>query len=198
MLLKRQLSAEEMCDLYRNGRTLQEIATEAGVTRQRVHAMLSLKGIRRHDGGAFLRKQRRIQASRARTSARLMAIWGCDEQTWRVLRGDGPYRRSPLCQYITQRANARARGIAWEFTLADWWALWQASGRWGERGRGRYVMARYGDVGPYSPTNVHIITSSENVKEAVVNHARRGHQWGAARRAGNARAVTPSAGTSDG
>ena len=70
--------------------------------------------------------------------------------------------------YVGHRTRARRKGIKWEFTLDSWLKVWIESKHFHERGkkRGQYCMARYGDVGPYSPTNVKIILSSDNVREA--------------------------------
>jgi hypothetical protein len=69
--------------------------------------------------------------------------------------------------YSTQRAGAEKRGIGWEFTLETWWEVWAKSGKWAQRGTSSdsYVMARAGDVGPYSPGNVRIATQFENMAE---------------------------------
>lgn len=66
--------------------------------------------------------------------------------------------------------DAKQRGIAFEFTLDEWWAWWRTDDRWtrrGSRGPDQLVMARHGDVGPYSPDNVRCITAAENLREAV-------------------------------
>jgi hypothetical protein len=85
---------------------------------------------------------------------------------------DAEFRRA--CRaYNDQRAKARSRKdrngnpIEWLFTRETWIALWLKSGKWHQRGcrRGQYVMARFGDVGPYSPDNVEIKLHSENLGE---------------------------------
>lgn len=72
------------------------------------------------------------------------------------------YRR-----YIANKNNARYRGIPWELSYSQWRMIWARSGHWNERGaqKGKYVMARFGDKGAYSPNNVKIITHSENCSE---------------------------------
>ncbi len=74
--------------------------------------------------------------------------------------------------YSRQRNRALVRGIDWQFDLETWRALWLASGHWEERGagRGRYCMARNGDVGPYAPDNVRIVTNEANAREWHINH----------------------------
>ena len=45
-----------MAELFRSGKTLQEIGERFGVTRQRVHGVLKRQGITWRDGGVFLSK----------------------------------------------------------------------------------------------------------------------------------------------
>ncbi len=56
-------------------------------------------------------------------------------------------------------------------TYITWWKFWAASGKWKQRGRlkDQYVMARFGDVGPYSLSNIKIITCGANVAESNIN-----------------------------
>lgn len=81
-------------------------------------------------------------------------------------------RQGVTAPYSEQKGNAGRRGIAWKFSLKSWWELWKASGKWEHRGRcsGQYVMARFGDVGPYSPDNVEIVLASKNVSDGRANH----------------------------
>lgn len=89
----------------------------------------------------------------------------------RIARRAAKYKRyanSPLGKYQKHKKNAKRRGITFELTYADWWDIWQRSGRWSERGNGNtegYVMARKGDTGPYALGNVEIITHGANVAE---------------------------------
>lgn len=77
------------------------------------------------------------------------------------------YNKTPMGAYIRQRSNARARGIDWEFTFETWWEVWEKSGKWEKRGKKatEYCMSRKFDWGPYSPSNVRIVTNSRNTKE---------------------------------
>ena len=74
--------------------------------------------------------------------------------------------KTPKARYFQQRANAYERGIEWEISFEEWWSLWEP--HWANRGRekGQLVMARHGDDGPYSLTNVSIKTVEENYYEA--------------------------------
>ena len=79
------------------------------------------------------------------------------------------YTQNPKGVYIRQAANARRRGIPWEFTFDTWWEVWQNSGKWNERGRGKdtYCMARRRDQGSYRPDNVVIIPFGRNSQISV-------------------------------
>jgi len=73
--------------------------------------------------------------------------------------------------YSHHKARAAFDGIAWAFTFESWHAMWISAGGFHLRGKGRgkFCMARHGDVGPYSPTNVTIKTFGENLAEGFDN-----------------------------
>lgn len=66
--------------------------------------------------------------------------------------------------FSQHRRDAKKRGIDFLFTFKKWLKVWEKSGHLHERGcrKGQYVMARHGDVGPYSSNNVMIVTSGQN------------------------------------
>lgn len=76
-----------------------------------------------------------------------------------------------IVQYRLQQQGAKQRGIGWEMTYEEWLGIWESSGHADKRGRGRgmYVMARHGDVGPYSPANVAIVPFEKNCADAHAN-----------------------------
>jgi hypothetical protein len=82
----------------------------------------------------------------------------------REMADEGVHReRQPIGAFCRQRQNAKNRGIKWDLKLWDWWMIWDASGKWEQRGRGAgYVMSRYGDEGPYQKDNVYICLAREN------------------------------------
>jgi len=67
-------------------------------------------------------------------------------------------------KFYEHRQNARQRNIEFTLTYDEWYDIWQKSGHWSERGRGpgKYVMCRYGDIGPYAIGNVYIDTQEHN------------------------------------
>lgn len=67
-----------------------------------------------------------------------------------------------------QKFNAARRGIRFDLTYDQWVCIWEKSEFLCYRGRngGQYVMARFGDTGPYSIGNVQIIPMEENTRQA--------------------------------
>ena len=87
----------------------------------------------------------------------------------------------PLALYGQHKRRARRRGIAFEFTFAKWVAWWEQKlgpdwmAKRGPR-RDQYVMARYGDKGPYKPGNVKCVTASQNGSERRENGSAHHHK----------------------
>lgn len=172
-----------MVALYRQGNTLNAIGLEYGITRERVRQIIGMvAGINRKGGGQSVATKRSRAERAAKRDADTLAQHGC---TWaqfnelrvisRQLMVSGVGRdRTPLGALKRQKQNARSRLIPWELNLWQWWTIWQQSGKWDQRGRTGYVMARVGDDGPYSERNVYITTSGENIRDgAIVRLGRR-------------------------
>jgi hypothetical protein len=70
--------------------------------------------------------------------------------------------------YLAQKANAKKRGISWEFTLDSWIAFWGDDIDKRGRGHDKLCMQRFGDVGPYHPDNVKKGYPKGNAKTAGV------------------------------
>lgn len=156
-----------MVDLYQSGLTLQEIADRYDVTRESIrYAMKKYFGVTATDGGQHVIAMRNREARAAKIDALYKEKYGCNtREEYRAL-----CKRGAVKKFTQQKVGARARGIGWQLTLVEWWGIWQQSGKWSQRGRGKYVMCRIGDVGPYAKHNVFIATSSLNV---VYGHALR-------------------------
>lgn len=72
-----------------------------------------------------------------------------------------------------QRAKAiKERGIEWHFTFDEWLDWWGDDIVNRGREKGKLVMARYNDTGPYHPDNVKKITVSENAREGHTHSPR--------------------------
>ena len=76
------------------------------------------------------------------------------------------------CKY---RLDAAGNPIEFRLTFADWWQIWEASGKWDLCGKrsGQYCMSRYNDVGHYEVGNVYIQLTSENSRQANKGVTRR-------------------------
>ncbi len=151
---------QEISERYRAGATQGELSARFGVTRQRITQILHR--------GADAEQKAAIELT-ART-ARLAARYDVSYEEMWAMRSFAP---KVIEKYFQQRRGAETRGIAWEFSLRDWWAAWQESGKWSLRGSGRrrYCMGRFGDRGPYSTTNVYICTNRQNGLDGLANRA---------------------------
>lgn len=151
--------------LYKSGKTSSEISKKYGVSRQRVQQVLARYGIGRHDGGVFLRTEKRLEKLKIRRDERYKKIYGCSYDEWKdIQKPFNKYRRSPAYSYRNHKNLSRIRGIEFSLTLPEWWQIWRDSGKFEVRGKskGQYVMSRKKDAGPYAIGNVRIITVEEN------------------------------------
>jgi hypothetical protein len=80
------------------------------------------------------------------------------------------WRKTPAGAYASQRHNALQRGIEWLFELDSWIAWWGDD--FYKRGNkvGQLMMCRYGDVGPYSPTNCCKGTAKDNAQHKSIRY----------------------------
>jgi DNA-binding CsgD family transcriptional regulator len=160
-----------MCEMYKQGLSLREIGEKYGVTRELVRQAISKHGIRGTDGGPRKSSAERKALRRAELNARYLTTHGLTVDQYRELR-DARITRV----FQKQKSNAGDRGIDWSLTLGQWFAIWQESGKLHLRGRGkgRYVMSRFGDLGAYEVGNVFIQLSTDNNREGVKKtHAKR-------------------------
>lgn len=160
----------ELVKRYRAGETLQQIADTYGVSRERVRQLLDRMGVRAQEGGQAYRTKRKKKANSLKRERRFLRKYGMTREQFREVEtnvdecGGTPYLR-----FREQKGSAHTRGIEWNLTFGEWWSLWEASGQWSKRGRGkgRYVMSRPGDTGPYELGNVAIVQSQENNREFI-------------------------------
>ena len=91
--------------------------------------------------------------------------------TKKVRRTESMY---PEKAYVGHREGAFIRNIPFLFTFQEWVAWWvlQLGPDWLQRrgcGRGKYVMARVADKGPYASWNVKCILHEDNLRERGPN-----------------------------
>ena len=167
-----------IAQMYRNGMTLVQIGEVFGVTRERVRQVLKrYYGMSRFDGGMTMRifkeSHDRLSAAEAQKRARderHFAKWGMTVDELAAV-SDLPRadNRHPLRKFESQRKAAKNRGVEWGLTFKQWWNIWQESGHWHERGRGKgYCMARHGDTGGYTEDNVYICTIGQNFSDSYL------------------------------
>lgn len=157
--------AQRMATMYRQGLTLEKIGAEFNVTRERVRQVITKCGAARSrlDMLAVFKESKAAQ-NQARIAARIMEAWGVDRELHHELRANGTIRA-----FEQQKQSSSNRGITWALSFAQWYAIWQASGKLHLRGRGkgRYCMSRIRDEGGYVLGNVHVQLSTDNSAEAV-------------------------------
>lgn len=169
-LAKRAAKAEKvakMAEMYRQGLTLADIGRQFGCTREYVRQLIRATGVLASDGGRAVRSRslKSTAVSKQRLAqAKQEAKHGVPYDLLQVLRSNGA-----TSAYQRQRENSKKRAVEFKLTLAQWWAVWQASGKFHLRGtgRGKYCMSRVRDDGPYELGNVHVQLSTENSREAV-------------------------------
>lgn len=157
---------------YSAGRTLQDIGNQYGISRERVRQILrKYTDVQASDGGASIIWARQREKRATAKDRKYMDRLGCGWDEYKRIRDLGremcksgrSYSQSPMGAFISQKRNANKRQIGWDLTFWQWWEIWQASGRWEQRGRGQgYVMCRKRDAGPYAADNVFIATAIEN------------------------------------
>lgn len=178
--------AEPMAAMYKGGKTLDEIGKLYGLTRERVRQLIKKYcGLTGADGGISASAERKRLAAMAKKDAASFAKHGCSHAQYIELMRLGtdlvasgiPRCKTPTGAFQSQRRNALARGIEWNLTLWDWWQVWQKSGKWDRRGRGKeaFVMCRFKDDGAYDVGNVYIATHSHNSSFQPNNPYRKGH-----------------------
>ena len=88
---------------------------------------------------------------------------------WHTRKNAMPYadKNSPRAKFSKQKDRANQRGILFEMSFEEWLKIWIDSGHFHERGcaKGRYVMSRFGDRGPYAAWNVEIVSHEKNSRE---------------------------------
>lgn len=86
----------------------------------------------------------------------------CDYQKTRQWCEDNPAKAA----FNAQKGHAKVRGIDFLFTFEEWLDWW-GDDLHVNRGitKGKLVMARFNDEGPYHPSNVKKITTEENLGE---------------------------------
>lgn len=135
---------EIICNLFKQGKTILELADIYKVTRQRIQQVLTENGLNAKDGGKsiYYEENRRKQLAQIdeKNKQREKRL-GMPLFLYNALQKVHP---RPYYVYIAQRNNAKQRGIEFTLTFGEWWYIWEESKQWKNHGRGFncYVMAR--------------------------------------------------------
>lgn len=154
--------SQHMAILYKRGATLEEIGLQYGVTRERVRQILwKDHGFRGGDGGqTIIAAEAKVRREKKRET-RYQKKYGCSWAQYRAILRAGGTRF-----YTELKRNTSRDGIKLELTLWQWWSIWQESGHYGERGRGRrgYWLFRLRSDASLSLDNYCIATGSEAMR----------------------------------
>ena len=162
---------DEIGDMFISGSTAQEIGDNFNISRQRVHQICKRKSISKYDGQRYHDSWIKKRDKRAELDNAFVSSCGCTRLEWRGYREfNSDYKKTPLHRYFQQKKNAKSRGIDWDININEWGDIWHNSGKWIYRGccLGKYVMARFMDMGAYTVGNVYITTHSNNIREGYV------------------------------
>lgn len=159
--LRPSARAERMMEMYRSGLTLEQIGQRYDITRERVRQIIRKYGCLTPEGGMTKRAAARRDAASSARDRRYVEKYGLAFAEWKA------FSKAARNAFKYQKRSADSRGIEWRLTLKQWWDLWQESGHWQDRGRGRdrYCMARLHDSGAYEMGNAYITTNRENGQE---------------------------------
>jgi hypothetical protein len=151
--------------LFKQGKTVAEIAEIYSVTRQRISQILVARGVSKTEGGKHLQLVARRLATKLKIERKHLEKWGCTAEQFKAVRGDRKLgSKSPYQAFHNQLQSAFCRNVPWKLNFWQWWQIWEESGKWEERGRGTsgYCMCRNGDEGAYEQGNVYIGTVIHN------------------------------------
>lgn len=132
------LPLETIKDLYLSGLTQREIAAQFGVSNEVI--------------GLRLRKLKITRTERS---------YGLRQEEWVKHKESGA-----LKLFSVSKKNAAQLGKVWNLSFKEWWAVWEASGKWDVRGYVRAFnpcMALIDSSKPYELGNVKITTVGKKI-----------------------------------
>jgi hypothetical protein len=189
----------DMFALFSDGHNFSEIADKYHLSRERIRQIITMiYGISGTDGGIlrrYINEKKGENHKISKRAERISKLFGCSEELLLGINGKkytagNKAKGSKAHQYLTQVRNSKKRNIEWNLTFPQWWDIWEKSGKYNSRGRGKkYNMARYGDSGGYEIGNVYICTGAQNssdqylvrehhfIKRGKKTHCKRGHKF---------------------
>lgn len=141
---------------YLSGATYRAIGIRHRLTHERIRQIVSAAGVTYGDSIRRTRTQTRDAAKAQQVELLYQARFGCSRAEYRAI-------KSPENTRIYSRFKANNRHAGFALSFPDWWRMWQESGHWQERGRGRgYWMQRIDRSKPITADNVVIRSGREN------------------------------------
>ena len=166
----------DIASSFKSGIPMTELASTYGMTRQGIQLILKHLGMNAKAGGASIRSKERqlnlINNKILNRERNCNIKWGCTLDQWQTLRNMNlNFHLTPIARYIQHRSNVKRQNIDWHISLWQWWTIWNTSGLYNSRGRGKngYCMTRLKDQGPYTYDNVYITTISKNLKDGFID-----------------------------
>ena len=156
---------EQIAHLYKDGLTLETIGQKYGLTRERIRQIVKLGGVSRAEGGRAIGAQRRkVRKVQEKAAFYLKQFGHTTAEHQRLLQMDQEDRKAGVSIYglrmyrFRQARNNLRQLYGWTLTVAQWWAIWEASGKWSLHGRGigHYGMVRLDRSKGFEPSNVAI------------------------------------------
>jgi hypothetical protein len=156
---KTRLLSDDVIAKYLAGTSLEDIERQLPISVGTIRKVLKANGISWTDGGAHVRKLKKIAAKKPYVEPDFFAKYGCSKEVALSI------PRTARKAFLDQKRHSKRRGIVFNFILTEWWAVWVQSGKWEQRGPGHgYCMARNNDSGAYELGNIYITTGSKNMK----------------------------------
>lgn len=165
------LRRERMVLLYKEGKTLEEIGVEFGVTRERVRQIIRLG--RSHGGKCVITEQRtqdRLKAKKDRRDARCKTVFGCDYETALRLnegRHPTPNNNSKASAYLNQKRTMQGvyQNVPYSLTFPEWLEAW--GDKYCFKGKGKWGLVRIDDTKGFVAGNVIPKSVSERAAETI-------------------------------
>jgi hypothetical protein len=173
---KNELAESMRKDFLENGLTMVKIAEKNKITRERVRQILKIKyNLSSADGKVRKENIAKVQEKKSQSDLKFFNQHGMTKEKFNEIRekfgivsfidegGEAKEKvRNVVYQaYINQKANAYRAKIGFHLSFAQWWKLWEESGKFAERGQGKYGLVRHDSDFAFTIENTAIGLSSE-------------------------------------